>query len=82
MMDAYRSGDPYLAFAKQAGGIPPDGTRKTHGPIREQFKACVLGVQYGMGERSLAQRIGQPVATARQLLRFGVDFVAEPDAVE
>ena len=31
MMDAYRSGDPYLAFGKQAGRIPPDGTKKTHG---------------------------------------------------
>ena len=27
MMDAYRSGDPYLAFGKQAGQIPADGTK-------------------------------------------------------
>ena len=26
MMDAYRSGDPYLAFAKQAGAAPADAT--------------------------------------------------------
>jgi hypothetical protein len=26
MMDAYRSGDPYLTFAKQAGAVPFDGT--------------------------------------------------------
>ena len=25
MMAAYASGDPYLAFAKQAGAVPPDG---------------------------------------------------------
>jgi hypothetical protein len=68
MMAAYRSGDPYLAFAKQAGAIPQDATKKTHKAEREQFKACVLAVQYGMGEVSLALRINQPVERARQLL--------------
>jgi DNA polymerase I len=38
MMDAYRSGDPYLAFAKQAGAAPPDATKATHKTIRDQFK--------------------------------------------
>ena len=68
MKDAYRSGDPYLAFAKQAGAVPETATKKTHKAEREQFKACVLAVQYGMGEASLAARINQPVARARQLL--------------
>lgn len=68
MMAAYRSGDPYLAFAIQAGAAPKTATRKTHEPEREQFKACVLAVQYGMGEASLAAKINQPVARARQLL--------------
>ena len=70
MMDAYQSGDPYLAFAKQAGAVPQDATKKSHESDREQFKACVLAVQYGMGEESLALRINQPVARARQLLRL------------
>jgi hypothetical protein len=68
MMEAYRSGDPYLAFATQAGAVPPGATKQTHKSEREQFKACVLAVQYGMGEVALAQRINQPVARARQLL--------------
>ena len=68
MIAAYASGDRYLAFAKQAGAIPADGTKTTYGPVREQFKQCVLAVQYGMGEVSLSQRIGQPVALARELL--------------
>jgi DNA polymerase I-like protein with 3'-5' exonuclease and polymerase domains len=68
MMDAYQSGDPYLAFAKQAGAVPQEATKKSHESDREQFKACVLAVQYGMGEESLALRINQPVARARQLL--------------
>ena len=68
MVEAYRSGDPYLAFAIQAGAAPKAATRETHEAEREQFKACVLAVQYGMGEASLAVKINQPVARARQLL--------------
>ncbi len=68
MKEAYRSGDPYLAFAIQARAVPATATKKTHEAEREQFKACVLAVQYGMGEASLAARINQPVARARQLL--------------
>jgi hypothetical protein len=70
MKEAYSSGDPYLAFAKQAGAVPPDATKASHPTQREQFKACVLAVQYGMGEESLAARIGQPTIIARQLLRL------------
>lgn len=70
MMAAYLSGDPYLAFAIQAGAVPPTATKQTHENEREQFKACVLAVQYGMGEASLAARINQPVARARQLLEL------------
>jgi hypothetical protein len=70
MMEAYETGDPYLAFGKQAGRIPPDGTKRTHGAERELFKTCVLGVGYGMGAESLAQRIGKPPVYARELLRL------------
>jgi DNA polymerase-1 len=66
---AYLSGDPYLAFGKQAGAVPPDGTRETHSNVRDLFKTCTLAVQYGMEEQSLAQRIGQPTIVARDLLR-------------
>ncbi len=68
MMEAYRSGDPYLAFARQAGAVPVDATKVTHKAQRELFKQCVLAVQYGMGAESLAAKIGQPVITARWLL--------------
>jgi hypothetical protein len=70
MMDAYRSGDPYLTFAKQAGAAPPDATKATHKAVRDQFKSTVLAVQYGMGADALAQRIGQPPIRARELLRL------------
>ena len=70
MAAAYRSGDPYLAFGKQAGAIPPDGTKASHSAERAQFKQCVLAVQYGMGAEALATRIGQPVDMAKRLLRL------------
>jgi len=37
IMEAYRSGDPYLSFAKQANAAPPDATKATHGAVREQM---------------------------------------------
>ncbi len=70
MMEAYESGDPYIAFAKQAGAIPPDATKESHKQIRERFKSCALAVQYGMGAASLAERIGQPIVQAKELLRI------------
>jgi hypothetical protein len=69
MLAAYKSGDPYLALAKQAGAVPADATKKSHAAQRELFKACVLAVQYGMGPDALAARIAQPPVTARDLLR-------------
>jgi DNA polymerase I len=69
MLAAYQSGDPYLAFAKQAGAVPQDATKDTHGPQRDLFKQCVLAVQYGMGADALAARIAQPPVVARDLLR-------------
>ena len=69
MIEAYTSGDPYLEFAKQTGVVPKDATKKSHETVRNQYKACVLAVQYGMAEQSLAAKIGQPVIVARQLLR-------------
>ena len=68
MQQAYRSGDPYLAFAKQAGAIPAHATKQTHSAERDRFKACILGVQYGMGPHSLASQIGQTVDHAKVLL--------------
>lgn len=70
MMAAYQSGDPYLAFAKQAGAVPATATKQSHKAERDKFKACVLAVQYGMGAESLALRINQPPIYARRLLEL------------
>lgn len=70
MIAAYSSGDPYLAFAKQAGAVPIDATKESHGPTRDLFKSAALAVQYGMGARSLADRIGRTAPEAEELLRL------------
>jgi DNA polymerase I len=67
MQAAYRSGDPYLEFAKQAGAVPPDATKATHPQHRDLFKLCVLATQYGQGAKALALRITQPGNHAPEL---------------
>ena len=74
LLKAYQSGDVYLAFAKQAGAVPADATKKTHGSRRELFKQCVLATIFGQGEKGLAMRIGQPLSVARDLLRADRDI--------
>ncbi len=70
MKEAYRSSDPYLAFAKQAKAVPPDATKESHKAEREQFKQCALAVQYGMGELSLSVNLKGSVYDAQRLLRL------------
>jgi DNA polymerase I-like protein with 3'-5' exonuclease and polymerase domains len=57
MQDMYRSEDPYLALANQAGAAPSGATKESHGAVRDQFKALALAANYGMGTDSLAQKI-------------------------
>ena len=68
MMAAYHSSDPYLSFAILAGAVPATATKQTHSVQREQFKQCLLGVQFGMGAQSLATRINDNEARAKELL--------------
>ena len=53
---AYKSGDPYLAFAKTAGAIPINGTRQTHPDERAKYKICVLALNYGMSVKSFSEK--------------------------
>ena len=69
MQAAYTSGDPYLAFAKQAGAVPSHATKYSHQSERELFKQCALAVAYGMEAEGLARRIGQPPIVGRDLMR-------------
>jgi hypothetical protein len=68
MIEAYLSGDCYLGFAKLAKAVPSEATKATHGQVRNLFKRCVLGTNYGMEYQTLAVYIGQPPCVARDLL--------------
>jgi DNA polymerase-1 len=54
MIEAYMSGDPYLAFGKLRNVIPKDGTKATHKIEREMCKSSVLGISYAMTKYGLA----------------------------
>lgn len=68
MLSAYRSGTPYLAYAKQAGAAPEHATTATHGTVRNLYKTASLAVLYGMGARSLASKLGVMEVEAKELL--------------
>jgi hypothetical protein len=69
MLAAYRSGDPYIDFARRAGAVPRDATKESHGAIRKIYKTAALAVMYGQEAESLADRLGRPVAETREILR-------------
>jgi len=58
LLDAYNTGDVYLAFAKLCGTVPEGGTKETHEAERDQCKQVVLGLQYGRQAKSTARLLG------------------------
>lgn len=57
MIEAYRSGDVYLYFAKLAGAVPWEGKKEEYKDLRNLFKATTLGISYSMGEHALAAKL-------------------------
>lgn len=57
LLQAYQSGDVYLAFAKQAGLVPVHATKLSHKEMRTLCKATVLGLQFGMGHNKLKTKL-------------------------
>jgi hypothetical protein len=74
MIEAYRSGDPYMYLAKAIGSVPQNGTRANYGPQRTEAKELELGLSYGMGAHGVASRIGCEEERAKELIamRAGV----------
>ena len=66
---AYESGDPYIAFAIQAGLAPPEATKESHKDIRNRCKSVVLGTNYGMSAYGVAQAAKIHVLEAKSLLQ-------------
>jgi DNA polymerase-1 len=69
MQRMYSDEDPYVAFARMAGAVPPNATKKTHPTERAVFKICALAVLMGMGEEALGAATGAGEAMGRRLLR-------------
>jgi DNA polymerase I len=68
MLDMYRSGDPYLAFAKSVGAVPQWATKESHEEVRDKYKVMLLSTQYGLTAPSLAVRLGISVFEAHEML--------------
>ena len=68
MLQAYRSGDPYVAFARHVGAIPPTGDKISHPEIRAKYKRTVLAASYGMTANGLAPWLQVSEAEADALL--------------
>ena len=69
LMDAYASGDVYMAFLI-AAGLAPEGAKKADfKSLRQVAKGIVLGVGYGMSAPGMATRAGISLVEANQHLR-------------
>ena len=58
----------YLGIAKALGFVPDDATPEALEATRTLFKTVVLGIQYGLGPRSLATRTGVSLFEACEIL--------------
>jgi hypothetical protein len=76
MLEAYKSGDPYLRSAVSMGFAPAGAIKETHGTIRDVLKVWLLSAQYGATSKSLvealphqlAMRMPNPLASAEEFL--------------
>jgi hypothetical protein len=65
----YQSGDVYVAWGRTLGLIPPHGDKRTHARERALLKDIVLGLNYGMGLRRLADDLRINLAVAGRLMQ-------------
>ena len=68
MQQAYLSQDCYITFGVQAGLLPSEATKETHGEMRGLLKITWLSTQYGIGYYALAERLDRAEIVARNLL--------------
>lgn len=68
MQAAYFSGDPYMGLAIAARAAPAGSTAASYAALRERFKRCALGLQYGVGRVRLARQLGIAESMASELI--------------
>lgn len=57
MINAYKSGDVYLAYGKDIGEIPKDATKQSHKKERDTYKPIILAISYLMTQYGLAVKL-------------------------
>jgi DNA polymerase-1 len=70
MIDAYYTGDPYLALAIQMRIAPKGATRHEYEAERKLAKTAALAAQYGQGAVGAARKLGCSVTKAEEILRL------------
>jgi hypothetical protein len=68
LLQACESGDVYLGIARQLGFVREGMSAAELKAVRTLFKTVVLGIQYGLGARSLAMRTGVSLFEACEIL--------------
>lgn len=68
LLEACESGDVYLGIARQLGFLHDAMSAPEVKAVRSLFKTVVLGIQYGLGARSLAVRTGISRSEAAEIL--------------
>jgi DNA polymerase family A len=68
LLRACESGDVYLGIARQLGFVSESMSPTELKAVRTLFKTVVLGIQYGLGPRSLATRTGVSLSEACEIL--------------
>jgi DNA polymerase family A len=67
----YQSGDVYITWGRSLGLMPQNGSlteiKRLYGKTRNLLKAAVLGMNYGMGMRTLAQYLQVSTTLAQQI---------------
>jgi DNA polymerase-1 len=68
LLRACETGDVYLGIARQLGFVSESMSPTELKAVRTLFKTVVLGIQYGLGPRSLATRTGVSLSEACEIL--------------
>lgn len=68
LLGACESGDVYTGVARQLGFIKEGMSADEIKAVRTMFKTVVLGIQYGMGAKTLAVRTGISMYEAAEIL--------------
>jgi DNA polymerase I-like protein with 3'-5' exonuclease and polymerase domains len=68
LLEAMRSGDPYVWFLKAIGMIPPNAARRDHERLRDWVKPFLLGIHYGLTVIGVAARLNVSLEEADRYL--------------